>query len=384
MADTILLTVFWSALALILYTYLGYPLVMAVIGSFFPRTRRDLAYEPTVSVMIAAYNEEASIEKKIRETLALDYPEEKLEVVVVSDGSSDRTNEILAAIRHPRLRFFVAPRGGKTNAQNYGVERCLGEIVVFSDATSVYKHDAIRQLVSYFADPTVGAASGICRFFDGRGGESPTGLGQILYGGYEQSIRIFQSRVSTATACSGPIYATRRALYVPLPGHACSDMVEPMEIVRRGARVVYAPEALASEGSTKSARDEFKMRVRVTTQGIHGLLGAGSMLFFGRGPWITFQLLSHKGLRYLLPLPLLALFASSALLAPAHEWIRLLFYAQALFYGVALAGMMLPLRRLGKIFNLPLYFCTGNAAVMVSLWEALRGNRFAVWETVRK
>lgn len=384
MADTLLIVVFWAALALIFYTYAGYPLLVAAIGSFFPRSRRDLSYEPSVSVMIAAYNEEASIEKKVRETLALDYPADKLEVVVVSDGSTDRTNDILEAFGDPRLRFFVAPRGGKTNAQNYGVARCRGEIVVFSDATSIYKRDAIRQLVSYFADPTVGAASGICRFFDGRGGESPTGLGQILYGGYEQSIRIFQSRISTATACSGPIYATRRALYVPLPGHACSDMVEPMEIVRNGARVVYAPEALASEGSTKSARDEFKMRVRVTTQGIHGLLGAGTMLLFSRGPWITFQLLSHKGLRYLLPVPLVALFVSSGLLAPGHELIRWFFFAQALFYGVALLGALLPLRRLGKIFNLPLYFCTGNAAVMVSLFEALRGNRFAVWETVRK
>lgn len=384
MAETALTIVFYGSLALIAYTYFGYPLLVAAIGLCFPKSRRDTRHEPSVSVMIAAYNEEASIEKKVRETLALDYPADKLEVVVVSDGSSDRTNEIMNSFTHPQVRFFAAPRGGKTNAQNYGVERCRGDIVIFSDATSVYKKDAIRQLVAYFVDPTVGAVSGICRFFEGRGGESPTGLGQILYGGYEQSIRIFQSRIMTATACSGPIYATRRALYVPLAGHACSDMVEPMEIVRRGARVVYAPEALASEATTQSARDEFRMRVRVTTQGINGLLSAGSMLCFSRGFWVTFQLISHKGLRYLLPVPLILLFASSALLAFDHALMSWVFAAQAAFYGMALLGLILPLGQLGKLFNLPLYFCTGNAAVMMSVLEAMRGNQFAVWETVRK
>jgi cellulose synthase/poly-beta-1,6-N-acetylglucosamine synthase-like glycosyltransferase len=384
MVDILLTTVFRASLALIIYTYAGYPLLVVAIGMFFPRPRRDPSYRPSVSVMIAAYNEEASIEKKVQETLALDYPADKLEIVIVSDGSSDRTNEIMSAFTHPQVRFFAAPRGGKTNAQNYGVERCIGEIVIFSDATSVYKHDAIRQLVAYFVDPTVGAVSGICRFFEARGGASPTGLGQIVYGGYEQSIRIFQSRIMTATACSGPIYATRRALYVPLAGHACSDMVEPMEIVRRGARVVYAPEALASEASTESASDEFRMRVRVTTQGIHGLLSAGSMLLFSRGFWVTFQLVSHKGVRYLLPLPLILLLLSSALLAVDHASMRWIFAAQAVFYGSALLGLVLPLGRFSKLLNLPLYFCTGNAAVMLSVLEAIRGNQFAVWETVRK
>ena len=346
--------------------------------------RRDLQYQPSLSILIAAYNEEASIANKVNQTLDLDYPSDKLEVVVVSDGSTDRTNEIMSAFAHPQVRFFVAPRGGKTNAQNFGVERCRGEIVVFSDATSVYKTDALRQLAAYFTDPTVGAVSGVCRFFDGRDGKSPTGLGQILYGGYEQAIRIFQSRIRTATACSGPIYATRRGLYVPLPGHACSDMVEPLEIVRNGSRVVYAPEAQAYEASTKSSRDEFRMRVRVTTQGIHGLIGAGGMLFFARGFWITFQLISHKGLRYFLPVPLLLLLVTSAALAPHHPAAMLFFAAQAAFYAMALIALLLPAGRLGKLLSLPLYFCTGNAAVAMSALEAMRGNKFAVWETVRK
>lgn len=384
MLETAAVIVFWSSLALIVYTYAGYPLLVSIVGSFFPALRRDPNHEPTVSVLIPAYNEDATIAKKVEQTLSLDYPPEKLEIVVVSDGSTDRTNEIMAAFNHPQVRFFAAPRGGKTQAQNFGVERCRGEIIVFSDATSIYRRDAIRQLVPYFADPSVGAVSGVCRFFDGREGKSPTGLGQILYGGYEHSIRLFQSRIATATACSGPIYATRRSLYVPLPPDACSDMVEPLEIVRHGARVVYAPEALASEASTKSARSEFKMRVRVTTQGIHGLVGARDLMLGARGWWVAFQIVSHKAARYFLPVPLLLLLASSAVLAPHDVFARLLFAAQAGFYLVAAAALVLPLGQFGKILSLPLYFCTGNAAVVLSAFEALRGNRFAVWDTGRK
>jgi cellulose synthase/poly-beta-1,6-N-acetylglucosamine synthase-like glycosyltransferase len=384
MADAVYSIVFWGSLGLIAYTYAGYPLLVLLVGSVFRPLGPDPDCEPTVSVLIPAYNEEASISRKVRETLDLEYPPEKLEVVVVSDGSTDRTGEIMGALRHPQVRFFSAPRGGKTAAQNFGVERCRGEIVVFSDATSRYRKDAIRRLVGYFGDPRVGTVSGICRFFDGRQGKSPTGLGQILYGGYEQAIRVFQSRIRTATACSGPIYATRRELYVPLPPDACSDMVEPLEIVRAGWRVVYAPDAQAYEASTRSPRDEFRMRVRVTTQGMHGLIAARRLLAGARGWWVAFQILSHKGLRYFLPVPLVLLLGSSAALAPHHAPARLLFLVQAAFYGAALVALAVPVQRMWKLLGLPLYFCTGNAAVVLSVFQMLRGNRFMVWDTVRK
>jgi cellulose synthase/poly-beta-1,6-N-acetylglucosamine synthase-like glycosyltransferase len=384
MAETVFTTIFWASLGLIAYTYAGYPLIVLAVGAFFPRNPRDPSYEPTVSVLIAAYNEEGSIAKKVHLTLALDYPENKLDVIVVSDGSTDRTNEILAGLQGPRVRFFARPRGGKTNAQNFGVTQCRGDIVVFSDATSIYKQDSIRQLVAYFADPKVGAVGGLCRFFGASEGNSPTGPGQILYGGYEQAIRLFQSRILTATACAGAIYATRRKLYVPLPGNACSDMAEPIEIVRSGYRVVYAPEAQAYESSTRSPRDEFRMRVRVTTQGIHGLFDAGSMLGLPHGLWLSFQLFCHKGLRYFLPVPLILALFSSAALAPASTLIRAFFALQTSFYIVALTAFLVPLERLPKLFSLPLYFCTGNAAILASVFEALRGNRFTVWDTARK
>jgi cellulose synthase/poly-beta-1,6-N-acetylglucosamine synthase-like glycosyltransferase len=384
MPDQRLEIIFWGSLGLILYTYLVYPAVVVLLGACWKRRRTDSRYTPALSVLIAAYNEETSIAAKVRATLELDYPPGKLEVVVVSDGSTDRTNEILADLAGERVHVHLLPRGGKTRAQNYGVTQCRGDVVVFSDATSVYDKGAVRALAGYYADPTVGAVGGVCHFYDARKHGSPTGLGQVAYGGYEQAIRIAQSRISTATACSGAIYSTRRDLYVPLAPDACSDMMEPIEIVRAGRRVVYTPEARAYEAAATSVHTEFRMRVRVATQGMQGVLAAGRLLLFQRGAWISLQLISHKALRYLLPLPLLLLLATSAWLAPGHAGFMLVFLAQVLFYGLAALSVLLPERWRGRLLSLPLFFCTGNVASVAALWQVARGNRFHVWETVRK
>lgn len=384
MTDQLLQAIFWGSLGLILYAYVLYPAAVVALGALWRWRRPDPAHTPTVSVLIAAYNEEASIAAKVRATLELDYPPDRLEVVVVSDGSSDRTNEILAGLESERVRVFMLPRGGKTRAQNYGVTQCRGDIVVFSDATAVYDKDALRALASHYADPTVGAVGGVCHFYDPRQSGSPTGLGQVAYGGYEQAIRIAQSRISTATACSGAIYSTRRDLYVPLAPDACSDMMEPIEIVRAGHRVVYTPEARAYEAAATTVHTEFRMRVRVATQGMQGILDAGRLLLFQRGAWISLQLISHKALRYLLPLPLVLLLAASAGLAARHPWFLLVLLAQVALYGTAALALLLPERWRGRLLSLPLFFCTGNLASVVALWEVARGNRFSVWETVRK
>lgn len=229
----------------------------------------------------------------------------------------------------------------------------------------------------------MGAVSGIVRFYDPTRGQSPTGAARELYGGYEQTLRLWQGRVYSATACSGPIYAIRREAYVPLPAHACSDMVEPLEVVRAGYRVLYTLDAVAWEASTRSVREEFRMRVRVTTQGLQGLLDAGPLLAPWRHPWIAFQLLSHKFSRYFLPVPLLGLLAATAMLAPWRWWAPWLLGAQTAFYASAALAAALPPARRPRLLHLPLYFCTLNAAIVLSVWEAWRGNKFAVWDTQR-
>ena len=214
--------------AFLFYVYVGYPLLLAIIASFYRLDRPRPGYTPRLSLLICAYNEEAVIERKVRESLELEYPPANLEILMVSDASTDRTDEIVRAMSDPRVRLIrIDRRGGKTNAQNEAVKRCLGEIIVFSDATATYHPKALLFLASHYADSRVGAVSGRYKYFDVRD-SSPTGLGSQAFWNYENTIKMLQSRIKTLTGCSGCIYSVRRSYYVPLTPDACSDLVEPL------------------------------------------------------------------------------------------------------------------------------------------------------------
>lgn len=374
--------IFWISVAALFYVYVGYPVLLAILAAFAPRRTKDPLYTPRVSILIAAYNEEASIERKLRETLALEYPQDKLEILVVSDGSTDQTDSIVAHCGDPRVRLLrVEGRRGKTNAQNEGVKQCRGDIVVFSDATAVYHPQSIRRLVSNYIDPRVGAVSGRYQYFDLNGG-SPTGLGSIAFWNYENVIKLLQSRLSTLTGCSGCIYSVRKSRYVPLPDDACSDLVEPLNIVRNGNRVAFEDTALAYEETTASSHQEFRMRVRVATRGMRGVLSVPELLRPWQHPWTAFQLFSHKILRWLAPLFLISLFLSSGLLSRQAGY-RYFFLLQTFCYAFALLSLVAPLYRKWKPLGLPLFFCTLNAAALVSLCEVIRGHKYTTWETIR-
>jgi len=373
---------FWFSAGAIVYAYLGYPLLLGVLAAFRRRVQTDPQFTLPVSVLISAYNEEESIGRKLAETLVLDYPADKLEVLVVSDGSTDGTDEVVANFRDARVRLLrVEGRRGKTNAQNEGVKHCRGEVIVFSDATAVYHPKSIRRLVARYADPKVGAVSGRYQYFDSRG-ESPTGLGSIAFWNYENLIKLFQGRISTLTGCSGCIYSVRKCAYVPLPDDACSDLVEPLNIVRNGHRVAFADTALAYEETTATTDQEFRMRVRVATRGMRGVLSVPELLIPWRHPWTAFQLFSHKVFRWLVPVFLLVLFISSGILS-GHSGFLLFFILQVLAYGVAILALVVPIHRRWKVLGLPLFFCTLNAAALLSLIEVARGHKYTTWETVR-
>ena len=375
--------VFWGSAVLLLYTYIGYPLLLLTLSCFSRRRGAEPGYHPQLSVLIAAYNESANIRHKIDETLRLVYPADKLEVLVVSDGSTDGTDDIVKACSDPRLRLVrVEDHRGKTHAQNVGVEQCRGEIVVFSDATAVYHVNALEYLACNYADPSVGAVSGRYLYFDADG-NSPTGLGSVAFWNYENIIKKLQSRVRTLTGCSGCIYSVRKSVYTPLPDSACSDLVEPLHVVKKGYRVAFEDRAVAYEETTKSAADEFAMRVRVFTRGVRGVLSLRELLCFWRYGWISFQLFSHKLLRWSLPLVLLLLLAGNAMLI-AETAYRYLFLLQVLFYFFALLTLVVPLHRRWKLLALPLYFCTVNAAALFGMIGLLRGQKYVVWETVRR
>ena len=378
------IVIFWGTAGILFYTYIGYPLLLAVLAALHKReTERDPTDWPHLTVLIAARNEEGSIGRKVEETLALDYPADRLEIVVVSDGSTDRTDAIVKTIRDPRVRLIrVDAHLGKTHAQNVGVGECRGDVIVFSDATARYDRMALRRLAARYQDLEVGAVSGRYYYVD-PAKTSPTGTGSALFWNYENLIKTFQSRVGTLTGCSGCIYSVRKSAYQPLDPNLCSDLVEPLQIVRAGLRVVFENRAVAYEETTTSNRQEFRMRVRVAARGMRGIASLPELLDFTRHGWIAFQLLSHKILRWLVPVWLCILLASSAILSSIRFY-AVVFWLQACFYLFVCITTKWPIHRRWRVLGVPTLFVTINAAMLVALWELLRGRRFVVWETDRR
>lgn len=374
--------IFWLAVVGILYVYIGYPALLGLIAAFRQRRKSETVYTPPISVLIAACNEEASIEQKLRQTLSLEYPADKLEILVLSDGSQDRTDEIVRNFPDPRVRLVRIPeRRGKTNAQNEGVKHAKGEVLIFSDATTVYHPQALQYLAGNYQDPNVGAVSGRYQYFDSEHG-SPTGMGTIAFWNYENRIKVWQSRIGTLTGCCGCIYSVRKSIYTELAPDIISDLVQPLWVIQKGRRVVFEEHALAYEQTTESTGEEFAMRVRVITRGMRGLLSVPELLKPWKHPWIAFQLFSHKVLRWMVPALLLLLFVSSAVLLQ-QPYFRTALILQLCFYGLALLQLVVPMHRRWKPLGIPLYFCTLNAAAALGAIELLRGKKYVVWQPVR-
>lgn len=374
--------VFWLAVGALFYVYAGYPLLLAMVGAFARKRRFEPDYYPALTVLIAAYNEEDAIEKKLRQTLALEYPADKLEVLVLSDASTDRTDEIVKNFPDNRVRLVrMEERRGKTYAQNQGVRQAKGEVLVFSDATAIYHAQALRYLACNYRDPKVGAVSGRYKYFD-PGDQSPTGLGSSAFWNYENLIKTMQSRIMTITGCCGCIYSVRKTAYTDLAEDVISDLVQPLHVIQKGYRVRFEDRALAYEETTKSTGEEFRMRVRVVTRAMRGLLSVSPLLEPWRHGWVSFQLWSHKVLRWMVPLMLLVLLgANLALLnVPFYRWVLA---TQLFFYAGAILTALLPLHRIWKPLGLPLFFCTLNAAALVGLIELCRGRKYVTWQTVR-
>jgi cellulose synthase/poly-beta-1,6-N-acetylglucosamine synthase-like glycosyltransferase len=374
--------VFATTVFLLIYVYLGYPLFVSLLSLLRPIRLPDSTFTPSLSVLIAAHNEESGIEKKLQQTVALDYPANRLEILVLSDGSSDRTDEIVRAFPDPRVRLIrVEPRKGKTNAQNFGVREAKGDVLVFSDATTIYHAQALRKLAANYADPHVGAVSGRYQYFDAAG-NSPTGLGSVAFWNYENLIKRAQSRLATISGCCGCIYSVRRNAYTDLNPDIISDLVQPLWVIQKGSRVVFETEALAYEETTQSTQEEFSMRVRVVTRGMRGLLSVPDLFKPWKHPYICFQLVSHKVLRWLVPVFLLILLISNLALV-SKPFFAFTLAAQIAFYLSALFARYVPIHRTWKVLGVPLFFCTLNAAALVSLFKLLRGQKYTVWQPVR-
>ncbi len=376
--------VFWMSTAALVYTYVGYPLLLVVISSLRPRTVRRADWTPRVTVIITAYNEERALVTKLENTLALDYPQDSLEVIVASDCSSDRTDEITREFGAQGVRLHRQPeRLGKTAAQNAAVAEASGEIIVFSDATSFYRRDVLRAMMPNFADQSVGCVAGRLVYLDPEA--SGIGIGARSYWDYETFLKRHESRVSSLIGASGCLYAVRRSAYLPLYNEACSDFIIATKMVEQGLRAVYEPEAICTEETNRRTNKELQMRVRVITQTFTDLWRYRAMLSPFRSGFYGFQLLSHKVMRYLVPFFLIAILFTSALLSAGSSFYLLVVLIQLAGYMGAFAGWVLEAAGLRiRLLALPQYFVLANLATMIACYKFLRGERYARWEPIRE
>jgi cellulose synthase/poly-beta-1,6-N-acetylglucosamine synthase-like glycosyltransferase len=377
--------IFWLSAAALAYTYVGYPLLLVVVSRLRTRTVARAALAPTVTVIITAYNEERDLAAKLENTLALDYPADKLEIIVASDCSNDRTDDIARAYAPRGVRLHrQAARLGKTAAQNAAVELAHGEIILFSDATTLYQPDVLHAMMPNFADATVGCVAGRLIYVDPS--ESGVGHGARSYWGYEVFLKERESRICSLIGVSGCLYAVRRAAYVPLYHEACSDFIIATKMVEQNLRTVYEPAAVCTEETNRQSNRELRMRVRVIAQTFTDLWRHRAMLNPLRSGFYAVQLISHKVMRYLVPFFLIALFVSSAMLAPRSLFYALAFAAQAGGYLSAAVAWLL--ERVGgvqhRLLALPQYFVLANLASLLAWYQFLRGERYAHWEPIRE
>lgn len=375
---------FWTAAGIVLYAYLGYPILVYILGRVRSKEVRKADFEPSVSIIITAYNEHRDIRAKLENTLLIDYPKEKLEIIVASDCSSDGTDDIVREFQKLGVRLCrQQERLGKTSAQNLAVGMAENEIILFSDATTKYEPDVLRAMLPSFADETVGCVAGRLIYVDPE--RSSTGKGALTYWDYEVFLKKSESRACSLIGASGCLYAVRKSAYIPMYREACSDFLIATVVFRQGLRTVYEPRAVCTEEVNKNTRAELRMRVRVIAQTFNDLWRNREMMNPFRSGFFAIQLFSHKVLRYSLPLMFLVLFLSSAILAPMSPIFLFIFIVQILFLLVGLTAFIWDYAGFkSKYLSLPMYFILSNLACCRGFFKFVSGERFYVWEPIRK
>jgi len=374
--------VFAGAVALIAYTFVGYPALVALLARLRPRPLREEQIEPLVSLIVVAHNEDAVIADRLRNCLELDYPAERLELIVVADGSDDRTADVARGFDGVTV-LHQPERRGKLHAMNRAARSAHGDVLVFSDANNRYGPEALRELVAPFADPSVGVVTGRKAIDDGTGRALDQAEG--LYWRYESRLKEWESRTGSVTAVAGEIISFRREAFPEAPpGTIVDDFAQAMLAAAAGWRIAYAPAAVSLEAASATIEDEATRRARIVSGRGQALV---RLLPFvaRRNPSYAFRVVSHKGVRPLVPWAILAAALSSLPLAGRRRWARAAVGGQAVFYGAALAGLMGERRgRRSRFLYLPYWFCRMNLATLSGLADFARGRHDALWVRVRR
>ena len=369
----------WVLLFLAAYPYLVYPVVVRLLTVVRDRPPYRADFQPTVTVVIAAYNEADVIEHTVLNKLAQRYPEDKLDVIVVSDGSDDETDQIVGRLAVPGSRVRLIrqePRQGKTAALNQAVATATSDVIVFSDANSRYATDAIASLMRSFADDRVGYVTGHMTYTDATGATAQDGGGAYMR--YENSLRRYESRIGSIVGVDGGIDAVRRSLYVAMRPDQLPDFVLPLNIVESGHRVVYEPDAILFEESLESGISEYRMRVRVALRALWAMWDKRGLLNPLRFPLFSWQLASHKLFRYLAVFPLLLAFVT-ALMGAGDKTSHFLVAMVFCFGGIAALLGSVDRFRSNKLFQVLHFFFLLNLSNLVACVRFLRGEKIVVW-----
>jgi len=380
---------FWVSVFFVAYTYLGYPLLIALAARFIRNRAPSLVSDLPVTLLITAYNEENVIRKKIENSLSLDYPANKLQIIVAADGSTDQTSEVVRQFKERGVVLAFTPqRDGKMAAINRAIPLASGDIIVFSDANNMYDADAILKLVAPFSDAKVGATTGAKLIIQDGGNLSGA---EGIYWKYESWIKKNETALGTCTSSVGEILAVRRALYNPPPNNIINDdyyMV--LDLIRRGFQIHYVPEARSLEYISATARDEMVRRSRMNAGKYQAISLSLNLLPFNR-PLVIWQIISHKYCRAFLPFGFIGALLANILIvlfqsdSPSSVFYWLLLLLQIAFYGAAVVGNRVKFQGfMGKMFYLPTYIVNSNMAILRGFYGYLSKKQTNVWERVRR
>ena len=383
MLEEIFEIIFWISLFLIFYHYIFYFLILKIWASLFSKKHKiNENIFPTVSVIVSAYNEEKVLEKKIKNLLTYDYPQDKIEFLFGSDGSNDKTNEILKNVSLSNFYFYeLEKRRGKSSVINDLVRNANGEILIFSDANTIFQSDAIKKIVRHFNDNSIGGVCGklVLKYKKNNIG----GSSESTYWNYENKIKELESKIYTTFGANGAIYAIRKNFFLQVPTNIfiVDDFVIPLSIVSRDIRVIFDKEVFAFEETTESTQKEFQRKVRIASRNFSSIFYLSHLLNPKYG-FISFGLISHKIIRWIIPFFLIVIFVSNIFLLAIKSDIYLLFFLMQIgFYFFALIGLFLDKINFQiKIFTLPYYFIIVNFGLFLGFIKYVSSKSSPMWE----
>lgn len=377
--------IFWLAFAFLFYSFIGYGIILWLMvkwKDFFRKEKTASAtFEPEVTLVVPCYNEADILHQKISNTKELEYPLQKLQIVFITDGSTDHTLDVLK--KFPEIGVLhSSKRAGKTAAENRAMQHITTPVVIFSDANTLLNKAAIQNIVRHFADETVGCVAGEKRIIT-KGNDVANAAGEGMYWKYESFLKKLDSRLNSTVGAAGELVAFRTSLYEPMPEDTIlDDFIQSMYIAAKGFRTVYEPEAYAVETAAASVKEELKRKIRICAGGWQSIQRLASRLSFRKTPMLYFQYVSHRVLRWTInPFLMILMLLINLQLATNSDFYLRLLMVQTLFYALSAAGYFLESKSLKiKIFFLPYYFCIMNYAVVIGLFRFLRKTQSAVWE----